>query len=316
MKTFIQSLNRPSGYPSCKRSLSLLTGSIMAVVVLQTPPALADASSSKGPAWGQGHLAVQGGGCPIETPDARSLMFASGRPGGLGDIDIWTVDRTEIGAEWSDAKNLSEPVNSDAADFCPSPTDRTLLFVSTRVHPGACGGADIYMSRQSPAGDWSEPEHLPCAPEGPNTAATERSPSIIESKRGTFLFFSSAGEAGDDDIFVSTARADGSFGPGRLVRRLSTPGYQDQMPTIRKRSAWSFEITFNSDRPGTDEDPAYGGQDAYWAKARVLPFWWSKPRNAGPNVNTLANETRASLSADLQRLYVGRGDIYVSEREE
>ncbi len=315
MKTCLQSLDRPFRYGFCRRSLALLAASFMAML-LQTPAALADASAAKGPSWGPGQLALQGGGCPIETPDARSLMFASGRPGGFGNIDIWTVDRSEVGAEWSVAKNLPEPINSDAADFCPSPLGRTLYFVSTRVHAGACGGADIYVSRQSPAGDWSEPEHLPCAPEGPNTAATERSPSLIESKRGTFLFFSTAGEAGDDDIFVSTARADGSFGPGELVRRLSTTGYQDQMPTVRKRNHSNFEITFNSDRPGTDDNPAYGGQDAYWAQARVLPFWWSKPRNAGSNVNTLANETRASLSVDLQRLYVGRGDIYVSEREE
>ena len=62
-------------------------------------------------------------------------------------------------------------------------------------------------------------------------------------------------------------------------------------------------------------DPAFGGQDAYYASARLLPFWWSQPQNAGPNVNTAANETRASLSEDTERFYVGRGDIYVSERQ-
>ncbi|HVY67137.1 MAG TPA: hypothetical protein VHH11_20170, partial [Gammaproteobacteria bacterium] len=62
-------------------------------------------------------------------------------------------------------------------------------------------------------------------------------------------------------------------------------------------------------------DPAFGGQDAYHARALFLPFWWSQPHNAGPNVNTPANETRASLSWDGKRLYVGRGDVYVSERK-
>jgi hypothetical protein len=37
--------------------------------------------------------------------------------------------------------------------------------------------------------------------------------------------------------------------------------------------------------------------------------------NAGPNINTAANETRASLSWDGRRLYVGRGDVFVSERQ-
>ena len=108
---------------------------------------------------------------------------------------------------------------------------------------------------------------------------------------------------------------DGTFGPGSVVHALSRPGYQDQMPTVRARASGGFEVTFNSDRPGTSWNPAYGSQDAYWSRARFLPLWWSTPRNAGPNVNTAANETRASLSADLMRLYVGRGDIFVSERE-
>lgn len=294
-----------------RRALSLSV--VVVGTILQAPIAWADNAHGKVPLWGPGQLAVPGGGCPIETPDARSLMFASGRAGGLGEIDIWTVDRENLDAPWGPPKNLPAPINSEAADFCPSPTGRTLFFVSTRVHAGACGGADIYMSRQSPAGDWSEPIHLPCTPEGPNTAATERSPSLIRSKFGTYLFFSTAGAAGDDDIFVSRMKYDGTFGVGKLVERLSTVGYQDQMPTVRRKRG-RVEVTFNSDRPGTAHNPAFGGQDAYWARARALPFWWSKPKNAGPNVNTLANETRASLSADLQRLYVGRGDIYVSER--
>jgi hypothetical protein len=241
-------------------------------------------------------------------------MFASGRSGGAGGTDIWVIDRPAVDGGWSEPKNLPWPVNSSAADFCPSPLGRTLYFVSDR-DPDACGGADIYVTRQSPAGDWAEPVHLPCAPEGPNTAATERSPSLVETWYGTFLFYSTAGPGGDDDIHVSILGFDGTFGPGYVVRDLSTPGYQDQMPTVRARAKSGFEITFNSDRPGTSRNPAFGGQDAYWARARFLPFWWSTARNAGPNVNTAANETRASLSVDLQRLYVGRGDIYVSERQ-
>ena len=86
------------------------------------------------------------------------------------------------------------------------------------------------------------------------------------------------------------------------------------MPTVRGRDG-RFEVTFNSDRPGTEANPAFGGQDAYYARARFLPFWWSAPQKAGPNVNTGADETRASLSYDTSRLYVGRGDIFVSERQ-
>lgn len=276
----------------------------------------------KPPSWTQGQLVLTGAGCPIETPDGLSLMIASGRPGGLGDLDIWTIDRAAVGAPWSAPKPLPAPINSPAADFCPAPFARSLYFVSARPNPeegcgapGVVGGAgDIYLSRQSPAGDWSQPVHLPCAPNGPNTPGVERSPSLVETWYGTFLFYSTnAGVAGaKEDIYVSVMGADGNFGRGWVVSALSTPDFQDQMPTVRAADDGTFAITFNSDRP----DPkAAGGQDAYYATALFLPFWWSKPQNPGPTVNTAANETRASLSWDLKRFYVGRGDVYVSERK-
>lgn len=293
-------------------SIVLRTTRSAALALLIAAPASADHPTA--PSWGPGELVLEGGGCPIETLDALSLMFASGRPGGQGGTDIWVIDRDEIGGAWGAPKNLPAPVNSAAADFCPSPFGRTLYFVSTEANPGACGGSDIYYSRQSPAGDWSEPVHLPCAPNGPNTAGGERSPSVVETRHGTFLFFSTNGGAGDDDIYVSIQDRNGNFGAGHKVFALSTDGYQDQMPTVRQRGR-NFEITFNSDRPGTANNPAFGGQDAYYARARFLPFWWSTPVNAGPNVNTAADETRASLSEDTERFYVGRGDIYVSERQ-
>jgi hypothetical protein len=300
----------------CTQKWRLAAGSAAAGLLVTS--VVAAQSATGVPGWSPGELAVTGGGCPIETPDALSLMFASGRPGGLGDIDIWVVDRTEVGGDWSEPKNLPGMVNSDAADFCPAPLgDRTLYFVSSRAHPDACGGADIYLSRQSPAGDWGEPEHLPCAPDGPNTPGVERSPSFIETWYGKFLFFSTnEGVAdADDDIYVSIIDAEGGYSRGYLVDSLSEPDIQDQMPTVREPRPGVFEITFNSNRAGTRQDPAFGGQDAYWSRTTWLPFWWSRPRNAGPNVNTDADETRASLSSDGQRFYVGRGDIYVSERQ-
>lgn len=293
--------------------ISVAAAASLAALFL-TAPVFAD--HGRTPSWGPGQLVLTGGGCPIETLDAKSLMFASGRPGGKGSIDIWVIDRDDIGGAWSAPKNLPEPVNSTGADFCPSPAGRTLYFVSNEANPGACGDSDIYYSRQSPAGDWSEPVHMACAPDGPNTPGGERSPSVVETRYGTFLFYSTNEGVGgaDDDIYVAFMQDDGTFSRGYRVDALSTDDHQDQMPTVRQRGRW-FEITFNSDRPGTKKNPAFGGQDAYLARARLLPFWWSKPDNAGPNVNTAADETRASLSADTERLYVGRGDIYVSERE-
>ena len=177
----------------------------------------------------------------------------------------------------------------------------------------------MFVIRQSPFGDWTAPAHLPCAPDGPNTVGPEFSPSLVETDDGTYLFYSSNGGAGGQDIYMSTLGENG-FGPGVVVERLSTI-WDDLMPNVRALDGGGFEVVFNSNRPSwgpADQFPAFGGQDVYISRIRSpLPTGnWRAPRNLGENVNTAGNETRATLSADGQRLHFGRdGDIYVSQRE-
>jgi hypothetical protein len=86
---------------------------------------------------------------------------------------------------------------------------------------------------------------LACAPDGPNFSGPERGPALIQTWFGTFLFYPSNGGSGDQDIYMSRMRADGSFGPGHVVKELSTE-FDDSMPNVRERSDGSFEIVFRS----------------------------------------------------------------------
>lgn len=262
-------------------------------------------------------------GCPIETADGLSLLFASNRAGGLGGNDIWVADRDSLTSAWKAPNNIGAPVNSSAADFCPTPVlGRSLFFVSDRARdpnstdPEPCGGGDIYLTRQSPAGGWSKPVMLKCAPEGPNSKGPERSPSLVETWFGTFLFYSSNGGSGDQDIYVSRMDRDGNFGPGKVVTELSSDA-EDIMPNVRQRGDGGFEIAFSSDRASWGRGQgAYGGQDVYMSRSWWPTGGWSEPQNLGPTVNTAASEQRATLSHDGKRLYFGRsGDIYTSTRE-
>jgi hypothetical protein len=259
-------------------------------------------------------------GCPIESADGLSLFVASTKPDGVGGNDIWVADRDTTGSRWNAPRNMGEPVNSASADFCPTPAlGRSLFFVSDRSDNGTltppCGGGDMYLSRQSPAGGWSPPKMLACAPEGPNFSGPERSPSLVETWFGTFLFYSSNGGSGDQDIYMSRMRADGSFGPGEVVKDLSTE-FEDIMPNVRARDDGSFEIVFSSNRTTWGKNqPAKGGQDVYISQSWWLTGRWSQPQNMGDAVNTIGGEQRATLSADGKRLYFGRdGDIFMSNR--
>ena len=222
---------------------------------------------------------------------------------------MWVFHRSSIEARWGPAENLGQPVNSMAADYCPTPLrGKWLLFVSTR--PGGCCGGDMYLARNDPAHGWSV-EHLGCAVDGSAEFPGWRvGPSLVETAEGTLLKFSSDGfdVGGDQDIYVSLRGPDGTFGAPALVAELSTPAH-DFMPNVRKDGR---EIVFNSNRGGPG---SFGGQDVYSSTRASTSDPWSAPVNLGAAVNTAGNETRSSLSWDGRRLHFGRdGDIFVSIR--
>jgi hypothetical protein len=257
----------------------------------------------------------QADGCPIETPNGLNLYIASTRPGAVGGAtdpnDIWRFHRDSIDAPWGAAEHLPAPVNSAAADFCPTPLPgKRLYFVSTRA--GYCGAGDIFRTREHPAKGWLAPENLGCQAtgSGPNFAGGEFSPSVVETAQGTLLFFSSPGNDGgtDQDIYVSTMAADGSFGPATIVSELNTAA-NDQMPNVSRDG---LEIVFASDFGNTP-----GSFDIWSSTRESTSDAWSAPTRVGSEVNGAAtSETRPSLSGDGRRLHFGRsGDIWVSTRD-
>lgn len=258
-------------------------------------------------------------GCPIQSPDGLSLYMASNRPGGKGLLDIWVATRPSTSDPWGVPVNLPEPINSAADDFCPTPLHGNgLLFVSRRVVEGVtCGMGDMYFTRLNPAHGWSDPEHLACAPEGPNSALDEQGPSYVQGR----LYFSRSSAAVPGDLYVSMTTGDVRFGPASPIAELNDAGANDIQPNVRKDGR---EIVFSSNRAG-----GQGGQDIWSATRASVDKPWSSPVNLGTNVNTILGESRPSLSLDAQQLLFGRAgpsgtgeggtgasDIYVTTREQ
>lgn len=287
--------------------------SVSAALVTLACSATANAGGS---GWGEAEPALRSdgtqvpGGCPIESPAGRFLFTA--RNPGTG-IDIYVNQRDATGAAFDPGSALPEPANDPGAnDFCPTPLpDGELLFVSTRA--GTCGSADIHHAINHPATGWSKPQNLGCEPAGPNTPGTEFSPSIVETKWGTYLFFSTDYHTGNQDIYVSRMQDDGSFGPGKRLGYPINTEYNDQQPNVSQDGR---EIVFASDRPSSPDDES--GFDVFYAKRHAIFTSWRRVKNLSESVpfeTVDAGETRPSLSFDGQRLYYGSGGVWISERK-
>jgi len=70
---------------------------------------------------------------PFVAPDESYLIFASSRPGGRGDADLYVSFRERT--RWSEPMNLGEVINSTARDYCPtvSPDGEYFFFTSKRA---------------------------------------------------------------------------------------------------------------------------------------------------------------------------------------
>jgi hypothetical protein len=253
-------------------------------------------------------------GCPIESPDGHTLYLATDRF--ANQLDIWTASRA-VGNGWH-IEPLAFPINTPAAEFCPTPLPgRQLLFVSTRANN--CGGTgpnpDIYYTRQDHEGNWLEPQPLSC---NVNSGGTEFSPSLVEAEGETMLFFSS-GTPQSQKIYVSFLEPDGTWRAAEEVIELNLLG-SNARPNVRKDG---LEIVWDSTRDG-------GPPQIYTAtRSNVFEPWSNVTRLTTCPLDCVNDpteaQTRASLSRDGRRLYFGstranktlggvQSDIYVATR--
>jgi outer membrane protein OmpA-like peptidoglycan-associated protein len=96
---------------------------------------------------------------PSITPDGRTLYFASDRPGGKGDHDIW-VSYKDSADHWTVPENLGDSINSPGTEMSPfiHPDNQSLYFSSDGLI--GLGGFDIFVSRRNKDGKWGKAVNL------------------------------------------------------------------------------------------------------------------------------------------------------------
>jgi hypothetical protein len=147
-----------------------------------------------------------------------TLYFAARLPGRLtSDYDLLAS------AMSSDQLPEPKPVRSSSlrswdAQPALTPDGHVLFFASNRR--GSIGGTDIYMSRRTSDGNWSDPENV--GP-GVNTTCDDLSPWV--SGDGKWLYFSSSGHAtvGGYDLFRAPIVGDQIGAVENLGKPINTP---------------------------------------------------------------------------------------------
>jgi outer membrane protein OmpA-like peptidoglycan-associated protein/tetratricopeptide (TPR) repeat protein len=232
-------------------------------------------------------------GAQCISPDGQYLFFAGcDRKDGLGKCDIYYSKL--IGNEWSEPKNLGEPVNSPAWESQPtlSADGKTLYFVSDRR--GGQGSYDIWQSRFLSEGKWSEPRNM-----GPNinTAEEEISPFIHPDNQT--LYFGSQGWPGfgEYDIFFSKKKNDGTWDkPKNIGYPINTPEDENSL-FISNDGKQAYFASSNL--------KGMGGVDLYsfdlYQEARPQPVTFVKGYVRDKN-------TGQKLRADFEIIDIASGD--------
>ena len=125
--------------------------------------------------------------------NGKRMVFASDRPGGYGQMDLWYTD-WENGT-WTPPVNMGPKINTPFNELFPTFYETRLFFSSDRRDMGY-GGLDIYYSSQLYG--FEKIENLKAPINGPYD---DFSLTFINAKSGFFTSNRKGGEGGDD-IYV------------------------------------------------------------------------------------------------------------------
>ncbi|HMG90927.1 MAG TPA: OmpA family protein, partial [Chryseolinea sp.] len=96
--------------------------------------------------------------CASVSADGKQLYFASNRPGGIGELDLY-VSQLDAKGQWGKAVNLGKVVNTPENEDSPFiHHDGVTLYFSSDGHP-SLGNSDIFIS-EFKNNKWSKPENM------------------------------------------------------------------------------------------------------------------------------------------------------------
>jgi len=96
--------------------------------------------------------------CASVSADGKKLYFASNRPGGIGELDLY-MSQLDNKGEWGKAVNLGPTINTEENEDSPFiHHDGVTLYFSSDGHP-RLGNSDIFVS-EFKNNKWIKPENM------------------------------------------------------------------------------------------------------------------------------------------------------------
>ncbi|MDD5571521.1 MAG: OmpA family protein [Bacteroidales bacterium] len=133
-------------------------------------------------------------GHPAFTSDMKKMFFVSDMPGGIGNKDIWVINKNNDG-KWSEPLNLGNIINTEANEMFPYVVGDTLLYFSSDGNIGY-GGLDIYYSKIKDD-NFSEPVNI----RAPFNSCSDDFGIVFLGNDSGLFCSNRTGGTGDDDIY-------------------------------------------------------------------------------------------------------------------
>ena len=268
--------------------------------------------------FGKGINTKSGDYMPFVSADESMMFFTSRRPGSTGGLlddhdskyyeDIYYCERKDT--VWGQVKNVGTTINTPSHDACVGISPNAQMMFIHVVN--AKGKGDLFVSELK-GKVWSHPKTLGVNINGAET--NESGCSITPD--GKILFFSSdrAGGEGGLDIWMSKKNSAGEWEAAINLGPKVNTSYDEESPFIHIDGQTLY---FSSKGHNS-----MGGFDLFDTKVDPKTgIVTSETENLGYPINTFADETFISWSADGLRAYfssvreggMGEEDIYLLTR--
>ncbi len=162
---------------------------------------------------------------PMISPDGRTLIFMSYRPGGIGRRDLYISRKKADSDEWGPVENMGYPFNTIYSDHCLIMTTTTsgdVVGYWSSSRPGGYGSGDIWASRRLPDGKWSEPWNV-----GPTINTSKNQCRFVPGKGNLIGIVSDHDRVHHADYLVRFDPGTKSWTGPRIPAGWNSPGGQN-----------------------------------------------------------------------------------------